>query len=58
MRDFERRNYVSPFEDRVAFAVEPHLFVDTSKMPDFIQMYDEGRGVCEGVCGYRIGNKR
>lgn len=32
------------FEDREVFAVGPHLLLDTSKIPDFIQMYDEGRG--------------
>lgn len=26
------------------FVVGPHLLFDTSKIPDFIQMYDERRG--------------
>lgn len=33
-----------PFEDREVYAVGPYPFLNTSKILDFIQMYDEGRG--------------
>lgn len=35
-------------------AVEPYPFLDTSKIPDFIQIHDEGRDTKR----VRIGNKR